>query len=323
MKICIIDNKNEDIGLKILFPEADYFVCDEHFNEYRKDSYDYYKFTPNLNLAYINDKIYDILFVVMPLRHIINDEIAVKDIRSNYETKIKPIIENNSFKHIIFFDNEDYDVDPNLYIKNTVEKNIQFFKRNYDLKTIYPSNVKPFPFIMIGSKCIIERCDRFVTPKEQYLNSMNRNNCVFFSGGLYCHHDKKFNVYVDRIGLYNKIKHTIFNPGYLNTEEFNSILKNSRFSLDLPGGGNPNMRTFEILVSGSLMLQKKNDLCWPFEDKFSEECLFTDENDYLIKLQNLHSNNELYNKCLLNQYNIVNKYFNKTWLRNYILQFVT
>jgi len=70
-------------------------------------------------------------------------------------------------------------------------------------------------------------------------------------------------------------------------------------------------------------LQQKNDMVWPFEDKFSEECLFTDENDYLIKLRNLISNNELYNKCLLNQYNIVDKYFNKEWLRNYILQFIT
>jgi hypothetical protein len=323
MKICIIDNKNEDIGLKILFPEADYYVCNELANEYRKDSYNYYNFTPILNLENINDKNYNILFVVMPLRHIINDEIVVRDIRTNYETKIKIIIDNNSFEHIFFFDNEDYDVDPNLYVKNTLEKNILFFKRNYDKKTIYPNNVKPFPFIMIGTKCIIERCDRFIVPKDIYLNHTNRSNIVFFSGGLYCHDDKIFNVYVDRIGLYNKIKHTIFNPGYLNNEEFNSILKNSRFSLDLPGGGNPNMRTFEILVSGSLMLQKKNDLVWPFEDKFSEECLFTDENDYLIKLQNLLSNSELYNKCLLNQYNIVNKYFNKEWLRNYILQFIT
>ena len=26
MKIAILDNKNEDIGLKILFPEADYYI---------------------------------------------------------------------------------------------------------------------------------------------------------------------------------------------------------------------------------------------------------------------------------------------------------
>jgi len=323
MKICIIDNKNEDIGLKILFPEADYYVCDEHSNEYRKDSYNHYKFTPILNLENINDKNYDILFVVMSLRHIINDEIVVRDIRTNYETKIKIIIDNNSFKHIFFFDNEDYDVDPNLYVKNTLEKNIQFFKRNYDKKTIYPNNVKPFPFITFGNKCIIEHCDRYIVPKNIYLNYTNRSNRVFFTGGLYCHDDKKFNVYVDRIGLYKKIGHTIFNPGYLPLLEFQDVLRNSKFGLDLTGAGNPNTRTFETLLSGSLMLQQKNDMVWPFEDKFSEECLFTDENDYLFKLRNLILNNDLYNKCLLNQYNIVNKYFNKEWLRNYILQFIT
>jgi hypothetical protein len=322
MKICIIDNKNEDIGLKILFPEADYFVCDEHMNEYRKDSYNHYNFTPLLNLEKINDKNYNILFVVMPLRHIINDEMRVRDIRTNYDAKIKIIIDNNSFEHIFFFDNEDYDVDPNLYVKNTLEKNITFFKRNYDKKNLYPNNVKPFPFIIFGKKCVIERCDRFIVPKDIYLNHTNRANVVFFTGALFYHDDKEHNVCVDRIGLYNKINHTIFNPGYLPLFEFDNILRKAKFSLDLPGVGNPNIRTFEILVSGSLMLQKKNDLVWPFEDKFSEECLFTDETDYLIKLQNLLSNNELYNKCLLNQYNIVTKYFNKDWLRNYILQFV-
>ena len=40
------------------------------------------------------------------------------------------------------------------------------------------------------------------------------------------------------------------------------------------------------------------------------------ENKNLYKL---HHNHELYLSCLENQYNIVNKYFNKEWLKNYIL----
>ena len=41
---------------------------------------------------------------------------------------------------------------------------------------------------------------------------------------------------------------------------------------------------------------------------------------YVLKnLYKLHHNHELYLSCLENQYNIVNKYFNKEWLKNYIL----
>jgi hypothetical protein len=311
MRIAIIDNINEDIGLKILFPEADYYICKEKID--KTLSYNYYNFRPLTNIENITDKNYDILFVFMPVRHVINDEPAVSDIRENYDTKIKKIMDNNSFKLLVFFDNEDYPHDPNLYIKN---EKILFFKKNVDKLHSYLNNVIPFPFIMFGVKSMIERMDRDFISKELYLKK--KNDVVFFSGGLYIHNDKDFNVYVNRIDIYNKISRTIYNPGYLNNEEFIKTIQNSKFSLDLTGAGNPNIRTFEILLSGSLLLQQKNNLIWPFEDKFSEECLFNDENDYFLKLENLRNDEDLYNKCLNNQYNITEKYFNKKWLRNYI-----
>lgn len=36
-------------------------------------------------------------------------------------------------------------------------------------------------------------------------------------------------------------------------------------------------------------------------------------------INNFSTDNDLYLKCLKNQYTIVKKYFNKEWLRNYIL----
>ena len=311
MRIAIIDNINEDIGLKILFPEADYYICKEKTD--RSSSYNYYNFRPLTTIENITDKKYDILFVFMPVRHVINDEVAVKDIRENYDTKIKKIIDNNNFNLVAFFDNEDYSHDPNLYINN---KKILFFKRNVDNLYSYPNNVIPFPFIMFGLKSPIERMDRDFISKELYFSK--KNDVVFFSGGLYIHDKKDFNVYVNRIDIYKKISKTIYNPGYLNPEQFIKTIQSSKFCLDLTGCGNPNIRTFEILLSGSLLLQEKNNLIWPFEDKFSEECLFNDENDYFLKLENLRKDENLYNKCLHNQYNIVEKYFNKKWLRNYI-----
>jgi len=100
MRIAIIDNINEDIGLKILFPEADYYICKEKVD--RSSSYNYYNFRPFTNIENITDKNYDILFVFMPVRHVINDEVAVKDIRENYDTKIKKIIDNNNFNLVAF-----------------------------------------------------------------------------------------------------------------------------------------------------------------------------------------------------------------------------
>lgn len=317
MKIAILDNINEDIGLKILFPEADYYICDEKPG--RTSSYEYYNFQPLKTIENITDKNYDILFIIMPLRHIINNEIAVKNIRQNYENKIKKIVDENEFKLILFFDNEDYYHDPNQYLPN-IKKNTYIFKRNYDKKEKYLENVLPFPFIMFGYKSLIEKIDTELVSKEIYFGK--KQDVVFFTGGLYIHDKKEFDIYVNRIEIYKKISRSLFNPGHMNNELFMNTLRNSKFALDLTGAGNPNIRTIEILVSGALMLQQKNDLLWPFYEQFSEECLFTDENDYFIKLNNLQNNGELYNKCLENQYTIINKYFNKDWLRNYIESFI-
>jgi hypothetical protein len=315
MRIAILDNKNEDIGLKILFPEADYYYCSTTSN--RSDSYSYYNFEPKLNTQNITDVNYDILFVVMPVRHILNDEEAVRDIRGNYENTIRPIIFNNNFKFLAFFDNEDYDVNPNKYIEH---HNIHFFKRNYDKFVNYEDNVYPFPFIMFGQTSLIEKIDCKLLPKEKYLSQ--KVDRVFYTGGLYHHKEHKdgeFNVDVDRFKIYNEISKFITNPGPLPNHTFMQFMSESKFSVDLLGAGNPNIRTFEILVSSSLLLQQKNDLVWPFPEKFSDECYFTNGEDFSKNLEYINNNEDVYNRCLYNQYNIVHKYFNKEWLRNYIL----
>jgi len=312
MKIAILDNKNEDIGLKILFPEADYYYCSTTSD--RNDSYLYYNFTPRLDTQNITDNNYDVLFVIMPVRHVLNDEVAVRDIRGNYDNIIKPIIFNNNFKYLAFFDNEDYDVNPNKYIKHP---NIHFFKRNYDKKVNYENNVYPFPFIMFGKTSLIEKIDRQLVSSEKYLS--NKIERVFYTGGLYHHNDTKFGVDVNRGKIYNEIKHFINNPGPLPNDRFMNFMSESKFSVDLLGAGNPNIRTFEILVSGSLLLQQKNDLIWPFPEKFSDECYFEDGVEFNNILCKLRNNPEIYLNCLENQYNIVNKYFNKEWLKAYIL----
>ena len=312
MKIAVLDNKNEDIGLKILFPEADYYYCSTTSD--RSESYLYYNFQPRLDTQNITDANYDILFVIMPVRHVLNDEEAVRDIRGNYENIIKPIIFNNNFIILAFFHNEDYDVNPNKYIQHP---NIHFFKRNYDKKIHYENNVYPFPFIMFGKTSLIEKIDRNLVSYDDYFSQ--KINRVFYTGGLYHHKSAEFNVDVNRFDMYNQIQNFITNTGPIPNDLFVDFMRKSQFSLDLLGAGNPNIRTFEILVSGSLLLQQKNDLIWPFSEKFSDECYFTNGDDFYYNLQKLTNNDELYKKCLNNQYLIINKYFNKEWLRQYII----
>jgi spore maturation protein CgeB len=170
---------------------------------------------------------------------------------------------------------------------------------------------------MFGEKSLIEKCDREMVSKDKYFQEKQMR--IFFSGSLFNHEDDEIQYYRNRIKIYNEIYMYIYNPGQLKYDIFLNEIRNSKFSLDLLGVGEPNKRTFEILLSGSLIISQKNDLLWPFEEQFTEETIFKDKNDFVEKITKLISNNELYNKCLINQYNIVKKYLNKNWIREYII----
>lgn len=311
MKIAIIDGVNQDIGLNILFPTAHYYINNTELN--KSHNMNYYNIIPKYDWTDINDKNYDYLFIVIALY---DAKPYTKFFKQNIydilQREIKIINENN-FKKVFIFDNYDYDYDPNEILSN--DKISLFFKRNYNKTKKYKNNVIPFPFIMFGEVSIIEKL-------ENNFFSENKIDRIFFTGGLFIHDDPEINYYRDRQSIYNKISSYIYNPGYLNYNDFLNVLRTSKFSLDLNGVGDPNKRTFEILSQGSLMISEYNDLKWPFEETFSEETIFKNADDFICKINKLNSDNNLYKKCLFNQLIIYNKYFNKKWIKEYILSFI-
>jgi hypothetical protein len=325
MRIAILDAVNQDIGLKILFPEADYFVhnSEDATIHDRCNSYNYYNFTPETDLYKINDTNYDYLFIIIALYNIVSGPHFTENIKNIFE-KTRTIINNNNFNMVALFDNFDYDYDPNLYIDDL--KVDLIFKRNYNKNKIYKDNVRPFPFIMFGNKSLIEKCDRELVDIESYFKK--KENRIFFTGCLTSDHhyeyDKDPNVVRDRKYIYDKIQGSIYNPGFLCYEQFKNEISNSKYAIDLLGAGDPNKRTFEILLSGSLMISQYSNLLWPFEngDSFSQETIFKNQHEFFQIVEEFNNNDELYSKCLNNQYEIVKKYFNREWLRNFILRHI-
>jgi hypothetical protein len=311
MRIAIIDGVNQDIGLNILFPEADYYINNTELD--KSNNMKSNNIVTKYDWTQINDKNYDYLFIIIELYDAKEDtKFFKRNIYEILQREIKIINENN-FKKVFIFDNYDYDYDPNEIITN--EKINLFFKRNYNKTKTYKNNVVPFPFIMFGEISIIEK----LTELNLMQNKINR---VFFTGTLFIHNDPQINYYRDRETIYNKIKNYIYNPGHLSYSNFLQELNKSRFSLDLNGVGEPNKRTFEILSQGSLMISEYDNLKWPFEETFSEETIFKDEKEFIDKINRLNSDEELYKKCLDNQINIYNRYFNKKWIKEYILLYI-
>jgi len=139
-----LDIKNQDLGLKILFPEADYYII---YDEFNKDiTLNKYNIIKKYDFENINDKKYDYLFVIIPfLDTIEKNKSDTNDFYNGFQKTLN-IINNNNFKKVIVFDN--YDYDPNDYLNNS--KIDYYFKRNYNKTKKYNKNVIPYSFIMFG-----------------------------------------------------------------------------------------------------------------------------------------------------------------------------
>ena len=310
MRIAIFDVANQDIGLKIIFPEADYYVG--MIERDKSSSYEKY----NIEIckdAYnnINDKNYDCVFIICSLYDIlVNTKFYKPAYRNIYSTFVSKVIDNNKFNHVCLFDNYDYDYDPS---KIDITNKINFyFKRNYDKTKTYSKNVFPYPLIMFGDKSIIEILDYDKTHHSE----VEKIDRVFFSGTIFNHIDEQYGVYRSRYILQDLL-YELDMYASLSYEEYMKKMCMYKFSLDLLGVGDPNKRTFEILASGSLRIAQRNNLRWPCDMEFCEETLFSTTEEFYKKMKILKNNPEIYKKCLDRQEQIY-KYFTKSWCRDYI-----
>ena len=322
MRIAIIDGVNQDIGLKILFPHADYYI--DHVELDKSKSILSNNIKMNTDWSNINDENYDVLFIIIALYDAKPNTIFFKQDIYDILQRELAIINKNNFKKVCVFDNYDYDYDPNEIVSNG--KIDLFFKRNYNKTKLYNSNVVPFPFIMFGEVSIIEKIN-CTDPSQRLLSqsdisAIEKIPRIFFSGSLFIHDDPQIGYYRNRQDIYNKIGRYIFNPGNLRYDVFLKQIEMSMFALDLNGVGDPNKRTFEILSQGTLMIGEYNNLKWPFEERFSEETIFANEHEFFNKIEVLIGNKEIYKKCLDNQNEIYTKYFNKEWIIGYIMKYL-
>ena len=307
MRIAIFDIANQDIGLKLIFPESDYYVGLVELD--KSESYKKYNISILQDYTKINDKNYDCVFIICSLYDILEDTKFYKpNYRTIYSNFINNVLNKNNFNYVCLFDNYDYDYDPSkIDITNKVNL---YFKRNYNKNKSYNKNVYPYPFIMFGERSIIETLDY----NRDYFP--NKNDRVFFAGTIFNHIDEQYGVNRNRFIVHKLLRELDFDM--LPYHDYMRKMSSYKYSLDLLGVGDPNKRTFEILASGSLRIAQRSNLKWPFQDEFCEETLFTTEDEFYEKINILRNNPEIYKRCLENQEKIYKKYMNKNWIRDYI-----
>ena len=319
MKIAIFDPAQHVVGLKLLFEESDYYsISPNSFFKYQQrtneDFHNVYKFNYKEDVFNLNDTNYDILIIVFVTydgcfkkpEDACGADIMLEHIRS--------IINNNKFKNILYFDNYDYNYNP-APLLNIENKNITFFKRNYCYDVEYSSNTYSFPFMIFGQpQCILWT----LLTENSYKSTSKEFFGIFFSGAVYKHVDDIVGV-VDRETIYNEIKGYLHTYSSIDNKTYLEVMSKYIMALDLNGVGNPNRRTFEILLTNTLLISQKNKVVWPFEEKFDENTIFENKDDFISKMNKFNSDSSVYLTAKQKQDFIFNRYFNKEWLRNYIL----
>ncbi len=317
MRYCIFDPAQHGTGFCLLFPEAKYYCMttvsclQRNHSEFTK-IYDF-DFLDDINE--INADNYDILIVITSLYQGHKQNINTNNIII-FNT-VKKIIQTNSFKKIYLFDNDDFDYDPSE-ILNITDKNIIYFKRNFNSNKNYNNNVYSFPFFIFGTPfCILWKA---LISHSTFDNINERKDSVFWSGTLFKHMNEcGYEVNRDRFYWYSKISDLITDIGYLPNDIFLELMSMHKYGLDLYGVGDPNRRTIELLVTRTLIIQQKTNLKWPFEDgNLVNKKLQWETREEFQNILEILKDEETYNYYLKEQNRKYDTYFTKEWLRNYI-----
>ncbi len=316
MRYAIFDPTQHAVGLTLLFPEADYYsISPTSYFKYSQRTNEafqrVYGFQYKEDLTKLKDSNYDVLlfvFVAWDGKQQ-NNQFGANQMMGFFEI----LLQTNTFKKVIVFDNHDYPYDPSLYYKGKVDC---IFKRNYCRDRTYSEIVNPFPFMMFG----LPTCSiwNYLHHHSDYQN-VEKQLGVFFAGALYKHENKEAGVYVDRETIFQEIKPYVHQYSGLPYEQYMRQMSRYMFSVDLNGCGNPNKRTFEILLSRSLRISQDNAVVWPFPVQFHSFASFQTGDEFFERVSTLVQNPELYKEALRIQNEIFDTYFTKEWLRGYIL----
>jgi hypothetical protein len=102
MKIAILDVYNHDIGLKLLFPESDYFII---FNDKSKEiNQKNNNIIPSYELSRLVElNLYDYIFIIIPLYDLISDTKFYKgESARQIISSVNYIIRNRSAKKYVY-----------------------------------------------------------------------------------------------------------------------------------------------------------------------------------------------------------------------------
>jgi hypothetical protein len=318
MSCCIIDIFQHAPYLHKVLDDSHYISCHEEL-EYMGITIGYSsktQFNQKYGFTYSSieelNELYDTIIIIFPLLNI--DSIHEPERHTIFNELFNYILtlSKNRYKNkFILIDNHDYDYDP-MQIKD-LSMFTTILKRCYSTTKTYSKRVKPFPFVLFGT---IDPLFLLLFKKQE---PQLKKKQLFWAGAIYTRIQKEFNVNAQREEYINILRDKSYFKEMrdLSFSEYLTNMGSSSLTLDIHGESRLNKRFYEALSTGTLLLLEKQDIVSPYT--FATECEFRDPYECVEKATILLSNDDLYNKCLTRQQEIVNTFFTKEHIQTYFI----
>lgn len=337
----IVDPLQNFPSATLLFEKSDYVAAPSLWGRDKLHSEPFFKERYGIDVCPIEEAKtdYDILCLVMDFPFINQDflgewggsePIGNKESHDTWGNILLKLSHIN-FKKIIIIDYSDFPLCSRSFdvFTNDYQINIDaVFKREHRFTCSFDYNdkVHPFPFVVFG------KIDPTWLLYKERLRPSNLHNrppiCVWASQViLRSAHDDVFRL-TNRYDFFKEImKEPLLDPRWKDRvigisgvplEEFQKVFSEGKFALHLNGSGHLCKVFFESLSAGVLLMQQLMHINFPFKEKFDENTLFYSNEEFIQNHDRLKNNPSLYDKALLKQNKIIDKYFNPTWINKYI-----
>ena len=328
MKVLAIDIEKHFPPISKIFENTDYYspnIPETQLKDLQpiprdEECNEIYNFYPMTELDQLNDE-YDLCLIVWPINSF-DDPWYTPNIveRQTFFKEIFKLLSSKNIKKVAWFD----DSDRALCARGVKWLNKEgipcdaVFKRDYRRTHLweYAECVHPFPFMTFGKPN---------PPWLLYENRVKGNsglNACFWSGAPIDRFEPGVpDEWCNRLGMLKQIYPYLIMKSGLPKEEFLNQFNTYKFFLHLNGTGHICGRFFEGLSRDSLMLMQEMDTVFPFANEkfFHEMTIFVRPEEFVQKLGELQINRDLYAECKQTQEEILEKYYNYEYMREYIL----
>jgi hypothetical protein len=243
----------------------------------------------------------------------------IEDRRELFDSIYKTITKVRPKKIVIFDGSDSPGVSKGLqWLDSRGYRVDAVFKREYRRTFLYDYDKRVHPFPFLGGS----GHHPWFLLENRVKGNKGVNGCFWSGAPIYRFQVERPDEWCNRRDFLTEVQKFLVIKSGLPLEEFLDQFNTYKFFLHLNGTGHLCGRFFEGLSRDSLMIMQEMDVIFPFEkgDNFHPACVVLEPRQFLESLILLANNDKLYDEAKNVQEKLIEKYFNYSWIREYVFK---